>query len=453
MMNCWEQDPSHRPSFDQIKSIVFEVSGRYTPIPALDKEPSIPSIAVVSASGCGHDTPTSRIQRTSSVTSAPQYVPIADDRPVMDRKTSGLSLSSQKSRESLQPDKLSITFSVLSEDILGEGDGSSSESNGEEEEEGRQDMLEPELLDRFMPSLRREQPVTVGGDTLGRRPTDDSCRPVLPLASTLAGGESGGGDLEDTLKYTRLPNTAFSPGPFSTSTLTSRLSPCETQSCSSSQYGPSTARSDETPVPGISSPSPDLTSKTSTLGDETLSIASNPLLTSTYHSTPIAVAPPLPPPAAAAGGGLSLGDLSRTSTMDSNTTISSSTAYDHTCHPPDLVFTPHLNGAQHNRSEHTSKNSSSTLLSNGHPLPPESTSSKPNGDVIKNTPPLDNLMLSDNSTSALDAKDSAVNGVVLREGTGGRITSRDSQLSRTSFGLGLGDLSNDLMSAFDSWKS
>ena len=47
---------------------------------------------------------------------------------------------------------------------------------------------------------------------------------------------------------------------------------------------------------------------------------------------------------------------------------------------------------------------------------------------------------------SIASKDATTNGGVLREGIGDRQTSRDSQLSQTSFGLGLGDLSSDLLS-------
>ena len=375
----------------------------------------------------------------------PQYVPVVapdDDDEVFgvpqDRKNSAASLASQRSKDSQQPEKLSITFSVLSGDLLGEGGESSSESEGEEGDEKEIDVLEPELLDRFMPSLRRE-PMTGGETAAGGISTEAlTSKPLLTLTSPSVGAMH---NLEDTSRYRQLSNTALSPGPFSTSTMTSRLSPSET----SSQYGPSsTVRSDDTPVPPLSSPSPDLTSKTSTIGDETLSTASNPLLAGTYHSN-------MP----------STGMLSKTSTLESvNTAVSASTA-DYS-HPTNLVYTPHLNGSQYNGTEHrnsTSTSGSVPPLSNGHPPGP-----KANGDVINKSsiqsPPLQNSVMSSSSLSdrtqqtALDStsKEPTVNGgVVLREDVGDRQTSRDSQLSRTSFGLGLGDLSSDLLSTFDSF--
>ena len=367
----------------------------------------------------------------------PQYVAVSDGRVSADRKNSGVSLGSSRrmSRDSQQPDKLSITFSVLSEDVLGEGEeGSSDESNGEDEEEdeGDIDLMEPELLDRFMPSLRKEQQSSITGETSA----EDSSRPVLTLTSPSSCGLEK--DLEDTLKYNRLPPRAvLSPGPLSTSTITSRLSPCETHSISSSQYGPSTVRSDETPVPGVSSPSPDLTSKTSTIGDETLSTASNPLLTSTYHmhSTPMASG--------------STGALSKTSTLDSVSTASATGTPDYT-HTRNLVYTPHLNGSQSNRSEQRATNSD-TVLTNG------LTPGKVNGSVtqtIQSPMPLANLRNHGDSSMALQSKDSPSNGVMLRnKDVDDQLTLRDSRTSRTSFGLGLGDLSDDLLSAFDNWKS
>ena len=440
MMSCWDQDPSRRPSFDQLRAHVFDVSGRYTPLPALDNDQSIPSIAVLPADGSGHNTPPTRNGTVQyhpvpvQPVVVPQYEPVVYDEPyVVNRQVSGSSL---RSRESLQPDKLSITFSVLSEDVLGEGDRSSGESSGEEEEGGNPeliDVLDPNLLDKFMPSMRREQRQ---GRVRDNDLNDNSQRATLSPVSTVMGS-----DLEDTLKYSRLPHTVLSPGPFSTSTMTSRLSPCETHSCSSSQYEPSTVRSDETPIPGVSSPSPDLTSKTSTIGDETLSIASNPLLTTVYHSTPLA-----PPPAAVGSGGD--GTLGKMSAIDSRTLPISSTN-DGYPPPPDLVFTPRLNGSQYNGTENGTTNGRDSHLSNGHPP------GTVNGDVIKNTqsPPTQSFGNHEDSLPPLDSKDSTLNGVVLREGIGGRQASRDSQLSRTSFGLGLGDLSSDLMSAFDTWKT
>ena len=425
-----------RPTFDALQSQIDAISGRYTPVPISGSGSSTPAPVTMTV-GSRQSTPDIRheaIQHTSvPVLPQPQYVPIAaadddDDDEVFgapqDRKNSAVSLGSRRSRDSLQPDKLSITFSVLSGDMLEERGGSSSESEGEGEKDAELiEVLAPELLDRFMPSLRRDQPGK--GEGVGRTSNEVLSKPVLTLTSPSVGTVD---HLEDTLRYHRLPNTALSPGPFSTSTLTSRLSPSET----SSQYGHSTVRSDETPVPPMSSPSPDLTSKTSTLGDETLSTASNPLLTSTYHMP---------------GAGM----LSKTSTMDSvNTAVSASADYNH---PPNHVYTPHLNGSQYNGTEYQNSTSSGmSSLSNGHPP------GKANGDVIKPTqsPPLQNnnmMTSSSDSTAVLDSKDSTTNSVVLREGVGGRQTSRDSELSRTSFGLGLGDLSSDLLSAFDTWKT
>ena len=294
MMSCWEEQPKRRPSFNVLHSQVFEISGRYTPLSTLDSKNNISAPSpVVPARSSGHVTPSSRngpIQHNamSSSQAMPQYVAVSDSADHKSSSTS-LGLNRRMSKDSQQPDKLSITFSVLSGEILGEGsEASSGEGNSEEEEEeqeyddeGREvDIIEPDLIDRFMPSLRKERERGAS--------TEDSPRPVLTLTSP-----SASAGFEDTLKYNRLPpRSVQSPGPLSISTMTSRLSPCETHSISSSQYGPSTVRSDETPVPGVSSPSPDLTSKTSTLGDETLSMhASNPLLNSTYHyihSTPLA---------------------------------------------------------------------------------------------------------------------------------------------------------------------
>ena len=436
MKSCWEEEPAHRPSFNTLHSQMFEISGRYTPLPALDDEPSYSTPAIVVAGGSGHSTPRPRngpIQHVSSVQPLPQYVPVptgSSEVTVSDRKNSGVSLGSiQRSRDSLQPDKLSITFSVLSGgDVLGEGDESSRESSeGEEEDEEREvDMIAPELLDRFMPSLRMEQRSSIGDGTS----TEDSSRPMLTLTSPSVSGM--GNDLEDTLKYTQLPSSALSPGPFSTSTMTSRLSPCETQSCSSSQYGPSTVRSDDTPVPGVSSPSPDLTSKTSTIGDETLSIASNTPLAGAYHmhSTPVA--------------GAGTGALSKTSTVDS---VSPTGISDYS-HTPNLVYSPHVNGSQCSGREHRTVNHDSSLT-NGHPP------GKANGDVIRtvqSSPPISSLSDHGGGPPAPSAEESPLNGVVLRDSVNNQMTSRDSRTSQTSFGLGLGDLSSDLLSAFDSWK-
>ena len=437
MMSCWEEQPTCRPSFNVLQSQVFEISGRYTPLPTLDSKHNVStSSPIIPARGSGHVTPSSRngpIQHNavSSVHAMPQYVAVSDGGVSTDRKVSStsLGLNRRMSRDSQQPDKLSITFSVLSGEILGEGsEGSSGEHSSEDEEDDEErevDMIEPDLLDRFMPSLRKEQESGTS--------TEDSSRPVLTLTSP-----SASAGFEDTLKYNRLPpRSGQSPGPLSISTMTSRLSPCETHSISSSQYGPSTVRSDETPVPGVSSPSPDLTSKTSTIGDETLSTASNPLLTSTYHnihSTPLASG--------------STGALSKTSTLDSMSTVSGIGTPDHS-HTRNLVYSPHLNGSQFNRSERVTNHD--TTLTNGH------TPGKMNSDItqtVQSPSLLANLSNHGDSATTLDSKDSPSNGIVLRDrGVDDKLTPRDSRTSRTSFGLGLGDLSSDLLSAFDNWKS
>ena len=446
LRDCWEEDPVSRPTFYALLAHIDDISGQFTPGPMSDSgDGTPPPVMMTVGSRSRQSTPGSRheaVQHAATIPSQsqPQYVPVVapddyDDEVFgvpQDRKNSAASLASQRSKDSQLPEKLSITFSVLSEDVLGDGGASSSESEGGEEDEKEIDVLEPELLDRFMPSLRREQ--TSGGDNVGGISTEAlTSKPVLTFTSPSAAAMH---NMEDTSRYRQLPNAALSPGPFSTSTMTSRLSPSET----SSQYGPSTVRSDDTPVPPLSSPSPDLTSKTSTIGDETLSTASNPLLAGTYHNIP------------------SSGMLSKTSTLESvNTAVSASMDYNHP--PPNLVYTPHLNGSQYNGTEHENNTSSNSLssLSNGHPPGP-----KANGDVISKAPaqapPLQNSMLPSpsESTTVLDStKDGTANGgVVLREGAiGDRQTSRDSQLSRTSFGLDLGGLSSDLLSTFDSFMN
>ena len=430
LKSCWQEQPSDRLTFDGLQSHVDAISGRYTPIPVPRSGQSTPASIPVSRQ-CTPGIRREAIQHTIAPGPPqlqPQYVPVLtadrDEEEVFgtpqNRKNSAESVGSQKSRDSLMQEKLSITFSVLSEDMLGEGgQGSSSESEGEGEgEEKDPEVIAPELLDRFMPSLKRDQ-LSGGESVVGTSTETLSNKPVLTLTSPSVGGAMA--NLEDTLRYHRLPNTARSPGPLSTSTMTSRLSPSET----SSQYGHSTVRSDETPVPPISSPSPDMISKASTIGDETLSTASNPLLAGPSYHLP------------------GTGTLSKTSTLDSvNISVDSN-------HPSNLLFTPHLNGSQYNKTEHQSNPPSNGIaLSNGHP--------QANGDVIKpatQAPPIQNTSSSE-STTVLDSKDSTPNGgVVLRkEGIGDRQTSRESQLSRTSFGLGLGDLSSDLLSAFDNWS-
>ena len=420
MQSCWQEEPSSRPAFDRLHSQVSEISGQHTTAPSFGSSHSIPAVTISRQS-----TPGSR--NGTTVQPLQQYVPVrATDQEgenVMDRKTSSLSVDSKPvKRDSLQPDQLSITFSVLSGDLLSEGGASSSESEGEGERDP--DLLEAELLDKFMPSLRRDPASGSSGDEPSRRVShEEPLTPTSTLTST-----SGGLKLEDTLKYSRLPSAALSPGPFSTSTLTSRLSPCETHSCSSSQYGPSTVRSDETPVPGVSSPSPDLTSKASTIGDETVSIASNPPVGGGYHY-------------GAAGSGVGGDAVSKTSTLDSMYTATSASM--DTPRQSNLVFSPHLNGSQFNGTEYGNTNGRSPLT-NGHP-PVQA-----NGDVIK-TAQSPSLALSGSHGNALGVgSDSALNnGVVLRGGGGETEASRDSRASRTSFGLGLGDL----LSTFDSWKT
>lgn len=451
LRSCWEENPSMRPTFNALLAHIDDISGQFMPVS--DSGNSTVKMSI-GGSHSRQSTPGSRHEAVQHMTSAPthppqpQYVPVVapdDDDEVFgvpqDRKDSAASLASQRSKDSQQPEKLSITFSVLSGDLLGEGGESASVSEGEEGDEKEIDVLEPELLDRFMPSLRREQVTGGGGEAAGGISTEAlSSKPVLTLTSPSVGAmHNNMVNLEDTSRYRQLPNTALSPGPFSTSTMTSRLSPSEM----SSQYGlSSTVRSDDTPVPPLSSPSPDLTSKTSTIGDETLSTASNPLLAGTYHSN-------MP----------STGMMSKTSTLESVNTAVSASTMDYN-HPTNLVYTPHLNGSQYNGTEHrnnTSTSDSVPSLSNGHPPGP-----KANGDVINKSsiqsPPLQNSVMSSSSSghtqTALDStsKEATVNGgVVLREGIGDRQTSRDSQLSRTSFGLGLGDLSSDLLSTFDSF--
>ena len=456
LRSCWQEQQMMRPTFYALLAHIDDVSGQFAPVTGSGNSTPAPIKMTVGDihSRQSSSTPGSRHEALQHLMAPPpqpqpQYVPVVapddDDDEVFgapqDRKNSAASLASQRSKDSQQPEKLSITFSVLSGDMLGEGEASSSESEeGEEGNEKDIEELEPELLDRFMPSLRRDQMSGGGGDEVGGISTEAlTSKPVLTLTSPSVGAMHMV-NLEDTSRYRQLPNTALSPGPFSTSTMISRLSPSET----SSQYGPSTVRSDDTPVPPLSSPSPDLTSKTSTIGDETLSTASNPLLAGTYHNAP------------------STGMLSKTSTLESvNTAMSASVDYNH---PPNLIHMPHLNGSQYNGTEHRNNTSSNSVssLSNGHP-PGSVPGPKANGDVINKSsisaqsPPLQNSVMSspsDGTTVLPDSsgKDVTVNGgVVLREGIGDRQTSRDSQLSRTSFGLGLGDLSSDLLSTFDSF--
>ena len=115
-----------------------------------------------------------------------------------------------------------------------------------------------------------------------------------------------------------------------------------------------------------------------------------------------------------------------------------------------LVYNPHLNGSQFNRSEQQVTNHD-TVLTNGH------TPGKVNSGVtqaVQSPSLLANLSIDGDSVMTLDSKDSPSNGIVLRDrAIDDKLTSRDSRTSRTSFGLGLGDLSSDLLSAFDNWKS
>ncbi len=276
---------------------------------------------------------------------------------------------------------LSLTFSVLSADL-----SSRSSSEGEEGPE----MLSPlaeSVVYQMMPSLLRDENEDETRD-IKDLPTSS---PMNLVTSFLVSNNENSIELENS-KYAPIPSTFISPAPTTPSTVTTRLTPWETNSYASSQFAPSTIRSDDSASTKLaaSSPSPDLISKSSTFGED---LSSNPRFSYISQSNADTV--------------------SKTSIDES---ISASTpGMDHSYPQPSPKPSVHSqNNGQSNINEINS---------------PDRTNQISHINGVEDT-----------------------NG---RESKSGDIKSPKKALSgedSTRFSLGLNDLSSDLMASFDNWN-
>ena len=237
MMNCWRAKGEERPNFATLLSQLQQMTEGLRPPPTTSYV-RIPSVDI------------EQFDR--------EHEPFATstDNPAYLRQSTGsiFRLSPQVNQRGLNrysSEQLSLTFSVLSCDIQGEASEHSSDSEA--------DVVSPLMI----------APLLTGGLERG-----DQVAPINAhhgsnnLMSTFHSAD----ELELQTSSSHLAGRA---SPTTPSTVHTWLTPFENASFTSRRE---TLRSDDTSsthFPPMSSPSPDLTSKTSTIGDETMSTISN----------------------------------------------------------------------------------------------------------------------------------------------------------------------------------
>lgn len=419
MEDCWNSKGENRPNFAVIYDQMEEINGRLATPQSAYSSYSTPNSNREEGPLSTFNNHTNRDQAQNMA--GLDYSPVPSSYQSRRRRSGRNSLtkiSPAVNRRSTQSrvsgagsEHLSLTFSVLSADLLGSGSSS-------ENEEGPE-MLSPlaeSVVFQMLPSLLKDDREDEPEQRRHLRP-DSPLNLVSSLLEDSIGNRTH--EQEHSSKYAPLPSTFISPAALTPSTITTRLTPCETNSYTSSQFGPSTIRSDDsvsTPLP-TSSPSPDLTSKSSTFGEE-----SNPRYSYISHSNADAV--------------------SKTSTTDSLGT-SASAMYGYpastTSQGSNLYNPPgHLNGGgySYNQSPHSLEQS------------------RTNGTDLDSMVP-DLSIPNRTANEANDHSQTKANGLVDVNGHSEVVDDQEKTVmsteesKQTSFGLG--DLSSDLMATFDSW--
>ena len=266
MQACWEKNAESRPNFTCVHSRLEEFNEQLT----LLQNDSPSSVDSLRPNPDPYSRENSHDQLNSEYSSL-QSRRRRSGRSSYSKNSPGIRRKSVQSRVSgAGSEHLSLTFSVLSDDL-----SSGSSSGNEEGPEGLSPLPES-VVYQMLPSLLKEDKLENSED-VKHLPTSSPMNLVSSYLETSDNKNSI--ELEDSSKYIPLQSTFISPAPATPSTITTRLTPCETTSYTSSQ-GPSTVRSDESaPLPP--SPSPDLTSKSSTFGED---MSSNPRSSFISHS-------------------------------------------------------------------------------------------------------------------------------------------------------------------------
>ncbi len=262
MESCWANKAEERPSFDYLYTRMEQIHEQLTMVQddspsstRLDQQLYSRENSQVSLNHPSHQSRRRRTGRNS----------FSKNSPSVTRRSINSRVSAAGSEH------LSLTFSVLSGDL-----SSVSSCEGEEGPEILSPLAES-VVYQMMPSLLKD-------DNEDERRYENEKRYVehLPTSSPInlvtsfldSNNDHNSIELEAS-KYAPIPSTFISPAPTTPSTVTTRLTPWETNSYTSSQFAPSTLRSDDsvsTQLAG-SSPSPDLISKSSTFGED---LNSNP---------------------------------------------------------------------------------------------------------------------------------------------------------------------------------
>ena len=298
-----------------------------------------------------------------------------------------------------QQEKLSLSFSVLSGDVL---------SGSESEAEGERDRQSHSALDiNLLPALFTKEATPGAGDT-----TDAD----MELVSSFLGTQSS-----FMSQHLSSSITGDSPS-FSNHHIETELLP---------------------PTPSLS---PDLTSKTSTAGDETMSMVSSSN-TATH-------------PAEANVNHTNADTISKASTLDSlSTTLSA--PYPFSCSPSQTSGVHALqNGTEELKPRERLPLLDHKVRMNGHSavsVPERASKSTDSGirsdedpDAVHTDPePSTNAIVNGNSSNHAGVMKR--NLVEKQQDIRLSEVSRHSRTSQASFGLGISDLSSDLMSTFESW--
>ena len=419
MINCWRPRGEDRPNFTTVFSQLRDIYSKYTAFVDNQYGPPLntPELNFSTFGKNLHEEkpPTINIDRATRASSTGyrsgtfpgQYRSGGGyPRGSRDGEMPGRSPQSIRKGSQTLPENLSLTFSVLSKDVL-----SGSESDTETEKSSQVMGFDLNLL----PALFTKESTPGAGDA-----TDSAMELMSSVLRTTSTSTS-----QQPSSSTAGDNLLFSSRPVETELLP--------------------------PTPSLS---PDLTSKTSTVGDETISTASGNTATL---------------PTEANINQANADTISKASTLDSlSTTLSA-----HYC-------SPNLTSATHNGTEDQKPRDRSPLMVdhkarvNGHSTvsePGRASKSTDSGirsdeeqDTVHVEPEANTTANGDNHnhTVAAESESMAVNGdhagVVRRSPVGKQEShlsevSRDSRTSQASFGLGISDLSSELMSTFELWST
>ena len=441
MSDCWRKRAEERPNFTTVLGRLEEMYSRYAAIQAMDDHFS-PSPQARSSEDLNFSSTFGKNLAVTRSSVGSNHEEGASGG-VVARRSRGSGVhhrSSQGSRasrhrDSQRDEKLSLTFSVLSGDVAGSSAMSGSDSEGEADPRLSSTALNLDVLS----SVLAEEPLLEASTSSSHLHT--------PTSSNQQSGYSA------TNPYLDLPSTFLTPHS-DTSALTTPPAKFGADSPSTRQDTPSSHQerpreiredSSSTILPPTTSPSPDMTSKTSTCGDETMS-------TTSFSVSAVPTS---------ASSQANADTVSKTSTLDLE---SVSTTVSVPASQASHSLPGHYSNCNGSTDEQKSRNRS-PLLFDHHPRTNGSASISPQGRASKSTdsgirsddevdgPPVMDAQRTSaqpNSTAftSLEVPKREHNADSHQSGT-----SRDSRTSQASFGLGISDLSSDFMSAFDTWDA